>query len=102
MSPRTRPEGYNSVSPYLVTNGAQQVIDFLHAVFAAEPLRRFSRADGSVMHAEVRIEDTVVMLAEASDEWPASPAMLHVYVDDVDAVWARALEAGATPLQEPT
>jgi PhnB protein len=101
MSPRTRPEGYNSVSPYLVTNGAQRVIDFLRAVFDAEPLRRYGRPDGSVMHAELRIGDTVVMLADSSDEWPAAPATLHVYVDDVDAVWRRALDAGATPLREP-
>jgi PhnB protein len=96
-----RPEGYSTVSPYLVCADAQTVIDFLRAVFDAEPLRRYGRPDGSVMHAELRIGDSVVMLADATADWPAATAMLHVYVDDVDAVWQRALAAGAAPQQEP-
>jgi uncharacterized glyoxalase superfamily protein PhnB len=53
------------------------------------------------MHAEVRIEDTVVMLADGGGDWPSIPANVHIYVADVDATYRRALEAGATSVQEP-
>lgn len=53
------------------------------------------------MHAEVRIDDTVVMLADATADWPPVPSYVHVYVPDVDATYRRALEAGATSVQEP-
>jgi uncharacterized glyoxalase superfamily protein PhnB len=57
--------------------------------------------DGSVMHAEIRIGDSVVMLGEAGGQWPAIPTFLHVYVDDVDAVYRRALDAGGVSVQAP-
>jgi PhnB protein len=101
MSAAPKPEGYSTVSPYLVVEGAQRVIDFLRRAFDATALRRYERPDGSVMHAEVRIGDTVVMIAEANAQWPAFPSMLHLYVDDVDAVYRRALEAGGVSVQEP-
>jgi PhnB protein len=102
MSVPPRPEGYNSVSPYLVVDGAQRVIRFLEQAFGAVPLRRFDAPDGSVMHAEVRIDDTVVMMGEAGGDWPAVPSHVHVYLPDVDAAWRRALDAGGVPVQEPT
>jgi PhnB protein len=102
MSVPPRPEGYNSVSPYLVVDGARRVIRFLEQAFGAVPLRRFDGPDGSVMHAEVRIDDTVVMMGEAGGDWPAVPSHVHVYLPDVDAAWRRALDAGGVPVQEPT
>jgi uncharacterized glyoxalase superfamily protein PhnB len=96
-----KPEGYSTVSPYLVVDDAAGVIEFLQEAFAATPLRRYERPDGSLMHAEVRIGDTVVMLADANEQWPAAPGMLHVYVDDVDAAYRRALAAGAVSVQAP-
>ena len=57
--------------------------------------------DGTVMHAEVQIDDSVVMLADGGRPWPAFPAWLHVYVRDVDATYRRALEAGGASVQEP-
>ena len=101
MAGANRPEGYNAVSAYIVADGAQRVIDFVRAVFDAVPLRRYDRPDGSVMHAEVRIDDTVVMVADSVDGWPAVRTALHVYVPDVDAAFARALAAGGTSVQEP-
>lgn len=101
MSVPAKPEGYSTVSPYLIVGGAQRVIDFLKKALGATELRRHSLPDGSVMHAEVRIGDTVVMLGDAGGDWPAVPAHLHVYVDDVDATYRRALAAGATSVQEP-
>jgi PhnB protein len=77
------------------------VIDFLSATFGAEPLRRMDSPDGQIRHAEVRIDDTVVMIADAVPGWPAAPAHMHVYVRDVDDTYRRALAAGGTPVQEP-
>jgi PhnB protein len=96
-----KPDGYTSVSPYLIVDGAAQTIDFLTKVLGAVELRRFPAPGGKVMHAEVRIDDTVVMLADGGDGWPPVPAHVHVYVPDVDATYRRALAAGATAVQEP-
>lgn len=101
MSSAWKPEGYSTASPYLVVEGAQRVIDFLTQVFDAEPLRRYEMPDGSIMHAEVRIGDTVIMLGDAGGEWAPMPAMVHVYVPDVDATYQRALDAGAEPVLAP-
>ena len=96
-----KPQGYTTVSPYLIVDGASATIDFLRTVFGAVELRRFPDASGKVMHAEVRIDDTVVMLADGGDAWPPIPSYVHVYVRDVDATYASALEAGATSVQAP-
>lgn len=96
-----KPEGYSTVSPYLIVGGAQAVIDFLREAFDAAELRRFDLPDGSIMHAEVRIGDTVVMIGDAGPDWPPVPAHLHVYVPDVDAVYRRALAAGGVSVGEP-
>jgi PhnB protein len=101
MTSSFKPDGYNSVSPYLVVNGASQTIAFLEAVFGAVELRRFPAPDGRVTHAEVRLDDTVIMLGDSVEAWPALPAHVHVYVADVDSVYQRALEAGATSVQAP-
>jgi len=96
-----KPDGYTSVSPYLIVDGASATIDFLRRVFAADEIRRFADPAGTVMHAEVRIDDTVVMIADGADGWPPVPSHVHVYVRDVDETYRRALEAGATSVQEP-
>jgi PhnB protein len=101
MPTPSKPSGYSTVSPYLIVAGAQQVVDFLRQAFDGRELRRFERFDGTVMHTEVRIGDSVVMLADAAEGWPPAPAHLHVYVEDVDASYRRALEAGAEPIQAP-
>lgn len=101
MGKQWKPANYASVSPYLMVRGAQGVIDFLKQVFGATALRRFDMPDGTVMHAEVRIDDSVIMLAEGADAYPAFPAWLHVYVRDVDAIYRRALDLGAESVQEP-
>jgi PhnB protein len=96
-----KPPGYSTVSPYLVVNGAATTLDFAVRVLGGTEVRRFTDESGKIVHAEVRIDDSVVMLADAVDAWPAVPAHVHVYVPDVDATWRRALEAGAEPVQEP-
>ncbi|WP_101295765.1 VOC family protein [Halegenticoccus soli] len=101
MNRHFKPEGYSSVSPYLIVKDAQRVIDFLAAVFDAAELRRYDRPDGSIMHVEVRLDDTVIMLGEGDDTVSASASVVHVYVPDVDTAYQRALETGGTAIQEP-
>ncbi len=101
MSVLYKPDHYSTVSPYLVVDGAAGTIDFLERVFGAVEIRRFPGEDGRLMHAEVRIDETIIMLADSVDEWPPVPSYVHVYVRDVDAVYKRALDAGAISVQEP-
>jgi PhnB protein len=96
-----KPAGYTTVSPYLIVDGASHTIDFLVRAFDAVELRRFADASGKVMHAEVRIDDSVLRIADGGEGWPAIPSHVHVYVSEVDATYQRALAAGATWVQEP-
>ena len=102
MKSQHKPDSYNTVSPYLIVNGADVTIDFLKRVFGAIELRRFPDDSGKLMHAEVRIDDTVIMLADpAPPDWPPISSYVHIYVPDVDATYRKALEAGAVSVQEP-
>lgn len=101
MSTAYKPSNYNTVSPYLIVEGANGTLDFLKRVFGAVELRRFPDAAGKLMHAEVRIDDTVVMIADGGEGWPPISSHVHVYVSNVDETYRRALEAGATSVQEP-
>ncbi|HEX7150780.1 MAG TPA: VOC family protein [Thermoanaerobaculia bacterium] len=96
-----KPSSYSTVSPYLIVNGASATIDFLVNILGGTEIRRFPAESGGLMHAEVRLGDTVIMLADATPDWPAVPSMVHVYVPDVDDTYRRALAAGATSVQEP-
>ena len=95
-----RPEGFHTVNPYLAVNGAAQVLDFLIKAFGAvEVGERFIGPDGAIMHAAVRIGDSMVEVSDAPGE--PMPAALHMYVEDTDAAYRRAMEAGGTSLREP-
>lgn len=95
------PEGYPPVAPYLVVQDADRLVAFLSQVFDGQLVRRLTRADGSLSHPEVRIGASIVMVGEAQGGWAPMPAMLHVYVEGVDAVYDRALQAGATSIMPP-
>ena len=102
MNDSFKPNGYSTVSPYLVLDGAAGTIEFLKRVFGAEELRKYPGEAGKLIHAEVRIGDTVIMVADGMPPgWPPVPAHVHVYVEDVDATYRSALEAGAESVQEP-
>lgn len=101
MTAPWKPTGYSTLSPYLIAAGAQEVIDFLKEAFDVEELRRYETDDGSIIHAEVRLDDTVIMIGDAGESWPATPCHLHVYVEDVDAAYAKAVEAGGVSVEEP-
>lgn len=95
------PEGFHTVTPYLIVEDADGLITFLERAFEAELLDRHDGPDGSLMHAELRIGDSRIMMSQANDEWPAMPAMLHLYLPDVDTVFRRAIEAGGRAIREP-
>jgi PhnB protein len=97
------PDGYHSVNPYIVVDGVEGLIEFLGVVFGGvEKGGREIRHDGTIGHADVRIGDSVVMLSEATPEYPARPCVQFAYVDDVDVVFEKALAAGAKPIIEPS
>lgn len=102
MAVKPIPEGYHSVTPYLVITGAARLIEFLKAAFDAKEIERMSMPDGTVAHAEVKIGDSPVMMGEAGGRYPAMPAGLYLYVTDVDATYRRAVQAGGTSVEEPT
>ncbi len=97
------PEGYHTVTPYLVVDGAEKIIRFAKDAFGAQPVfEPMTRPDGKIMHAELKIGDSVVMLSDASERAQATSDMLHLYVPNVDAVYQKALKAGGKSLMEPT
>ena len=96
MTAQPAPQGYNSLMPYLIVNGASEFIDFLKTAFGAQERMRVPTPDGKIMHAEVMIEDSVIELADAGENYPARPGILHMYVPDVDATYRKAIDAGAT------
>ncbi len=96
------PEGFHSISPYLLIDGAAEAIEFYKEAFGAEETVRMPTPDGKLQHAEIRIGDSTIMLADAPPDKSSpkklgdTPVMLHLYVPDVDAVFAQAVKAGAT------
>lgn len=101
MPAKPIPDGFHTVTPYLNVEGADAFISFLQQVFDAEQLFRMDAPDGTIGHAQVRIGDSIVMISEKCAEWPASPGSLYLYVPDTDAVYAKALDAGATSVMAP-
>ncbi|MBN8942362.1 MAG: VOC family protein [Rhizobiales bacterium] len=97
-----QPADHSTVSAYMMARDAAKVIDFATEVFGATTLMRLAREDGSVMHASIRIGDSVVMISDATKDFPAFPIWLHVYVPDVDATYEKALASGATAVQTPS
>lgn len=96
-----KPAGYNSLSPYLIVNGAENMVRMLEHVFQASMKRKFERPGGKLTHAELLIDDSVIMLSEASDSFPANQFLLHVYVPDAIAIYQRAIDYGCTGIQAP-
>lgn len=96
-----KPAGYSSLSPYLICGDPEGLIAFLSTVVDAQLLRRFDRPDGSLMHAEIRIDDSVVMIGGGATEYRSSEVHLHLYVADARSAYDRAIAAGAEAVQPP-
>lgn len=101
MAVKTKPDQYHNVTPYMIVEGADRLIEFLKTAFGGEETERLAGPNGTIGHAEVRIGDSLVMLADARPQSSAFPGMLHIYVDDCDATYKKALAAGGSSLREP-
>ena len=111
MATKPIPDGYEAAIPYLSVLNAAGAIEFYKRAFGAAGLSRMTGPDGRIGHAEIKIGKALIMLADEHPELDfrspkslgvaRSPVGIHLYVDDVDAVYKRAIEAGATPLREP-
>lgn len=95
------PDGYRTVTPYLLADDAAGLLAFLERAFGATVHTRHTDPDGRLAHADLTIGDSRVMLGGARPEWPAMPSMIHLYVEDVDTWYARALDAGAESVRAP-
>jgi len=108
MAVKPIPDGYHSVTPYMIVKGAAKAIDFYKNAFGATELMRFPGPNNTVMHAEIKIGDSVVMLADEHESGPyrspiavgGTPVSLMVYVEDVDTVFNQAVSLGAKSTRE--
>jgi PhnB protein len=108
--PRKIPQGYNTVQPYLMFNSAQEAMNFYAKAFGAKEKMCMKSPEGRVVHAEISIGDSVLMMADEHPEigayaighYGGSPVSLLIYVDDCDATYKEALAAGGTSEREPT
>jgi PhnB protein len=94
------PEGHHTVIPYIVVPGVAKLIDFAKQAFGATEVFVSKLPDGTVMHAEIKIGDSIIMMGEAGPK--SFLGMLHLYMEDVDAVYQRAIQAGGKSIREPT
>jgi uncharacterized glyoxalase superfamily protein PhnB len=102
MASKPIPEGYRSVTPYLLVPNVPKLIEFLKNAFGAEEAYPpFAGPDGRIMHAEVKVGDSILMMGEPMGEFGPMPASLYLYVSDTDATYQSALKAGATSVMEP-
>lgn len=98
------PQGYNTVNPFIITNEADEMIKFAKAVFHAtdSPDALTYDADGLILHSEIKIGNSVIAIADRKPDWPFTPSLLQVYVDDIDATLTLAKKHGATVVTKPT
>ncbi len=96
-----KPRHYNSVSPYFVSSDPQRLVQLIVDVFGGEQLRLHHRPDGSIMHTEVRLDDSIIMIGGTMVGWSPNELLVHVYVPDVRATFQRALDRGCTSIEAP-
>ena len=102
MTAPFKPQGYSTVTPYFIVMGADRFIEFLKNAFDAEELERYTRPDGSIQHAALRIGDSIVEVGGGTNkDFPPMKNAIHLFVQDADKVYNRAIEAGAHCLYEP-
>ena len=96
------PEGYHTVTPFIIVKGAADLLAFTASAFGALELSRMTGDDGKITHAEARIGDSVIMIFDSKEEWPDTPAFLRLYVEDCDAMYHQAIRAGGISVTNPT
>src|SRR5262245_48010599 len=94
------PDGYHNLTPMIIADNATGLIQFIKDVFGATERMIVPGPEGRVMHCELEVGDSVIMLADGMTEFPVIPSNVHVYTDDTDATFARAIAKGATAEME--
>ena len=102
MTVNAVPEGYHTITPYLIVQDANALVDFIRRAFGAKDVHVMRGPKGEIAHADLLVGDSHVMLGQAHGPWPAMPTSIYVYMPDCDAVYRKGLEAGGTSVQEPT
>lgn len=95
------PVGYTTVTAYLIVADADRMLTFLEKAFDAKPGHMLRGKDGEIRHAEIKVGSSMLMLGQALEGWAPRPSMFYLYVEDCDAVYAKALAAGAKSLSAP-
>ena len=95
------PEGYHTITPYFTVSDADQLLEFLVEAFGGTIVVTNRYPNGNIQHARVRIGDSVIMLNESNEQYPVNVSQMHLYVDDVEIVFSKALSAGAISIMEP-
>ena len=101
MKAQLIPEGCHAITPYLTVPDAVRLIEFLKKAFDGVERARILRPDGTVLHAQVQVADSLLMIGEPQGQWKPQPSMLYHYVADVDATYRQAIKAGAQAVSEP-
>ena len=101
MTTNYKPEGYNSLSPYLIVDNAEKLVALLTQVFNAQEYRRFEDKSGRITHVELKLDDSILMISNSTTDYPASKTMLHCYVEDVQETFNRAVSNGCEIIQQP-
>lgn len=101
MNKTYKPDGYNDLSTYYLVEGASTFIQFLKDVFDGTELRIYKRPDDTIAHGEIKIGDSVVMVADATAQFKPTVTVVHLYHDNVDAVHQKALAYGCTEIHKP-
>ena len=99
MTVQAIPPGFHTITPYLIVDDLPRVLEFLEQAFGAEVLDRQPSPDGALRHARARVGSSMVMMGQATDAWKALCTMLYLYVEDCDATFQQALDAGAEVVQ---
>lgn len=96
-----KPSGYNSLSPYLIIDDAKKFVELMKAIFDAKELRRYDQENGDILHCELQIDDSIIMISNSTSQYPANKTMLHLYVPDVFKTFRKAIENGCEIIEEP-
>ena len=96
-----KPKNYNSLSPYLIIDNAQKLVDLLISIFDAKTLRRFDQENGKIAHIELQLDDTVIMISDSTENYQANNTMLHIYVPNVFETFDKAIETGCEIIEKP-
>ena len=96
-----KPNNYNSVSPYFMVDDAKRMINLLTELFDAKVHRRYEKPDGKIMHVELQIDDSIIMMSDSTAQYPANKYWMHVYVPNVDETFKKAVSLGCEIVDEP-